>query len=929
MTVTPWKACPSEEVLRRMLQGLLDPPQSDWLDQHVEHCLNCQSRLDELTRAEWLGPNVLPSLPEHTGAVAPDEAAFIRRMIRELPPPGGSLDSADDTVPVTPLCQIPGFEHLQLVAQGGSGEVYRGWQPELNRWVALKTLPPTRSPERKARVIREARLLGRLQHPHIVRIYSVGELQGQPYLVMEWIRGGSLQDRIRQGPLPIREAARLVWEVATALEVVHAAGIVHRDLKPANVLLEPIHPTGDASGQEPDVAKLTDFSIAFDTDEHERLSQTGMVLGTPGYMAPEQTGLSNQPAAVGPLADIYGAGAVLYALLTGRVPHEGVTSLAVLRRVATTEPVAPRTLRREIPRDLETIVQKCLRTDPQRRYRSAGDLADDLRRYLDGRPILARPYSPGERLWIWGRRHGAALLGMTLLGTAGILTAVVGGSYQRERDQLVTALSQASEEAEQASATAELSLRESRDSRWKVIEQLILKAEVQLREEVLAPEQERALVETIRRHLQNQVVDSQLLDERFAQDQAGTIDRWTSVEEQHNFPSQAIADGQLLDRLRAALPDNQKTQSLFLSRDLRTIQLLDRLRRFSEADALLETVLARELSDGVGGHVAGVMPLMARHARALQEAGESADACRWVRRGVELMPTASVLECDDLPLAVTQLELRLLELELQTEDLPLDTAVSRENEWLMMLREVFGRQARRNGGGSQETVRSAQHLVELTGPARPRLNDAALEVWQQAIGRLNSETHAAEQVVQRLAWETEASRLAGSPGGAVIVPTDAESLGLTRAFQFLDQYPDDHATRQRVAEVLVRQARLQQERTPLRAVNAARRAVEVLTPSSGEWRIASGSRSILTDAYQQQATGLRALGRLEECRQALELALSHSRYVQSDPLLLELLRVHLALGQPGAANEIFQRIKHTAPQWKQARELIEQAGMQP
>jgi WD40 repeat protein len=292
------------------------------------------------------------------------------------------------------------------------GVVYRARQVQLNRLVALKMLlsGAHASPEEVARFKAEAESIARLQHPHIVQIHEVGEAGGCPYLALEYADGGSLADRLRGTPLPAHEAAALMETLTRAVHAAHQAGVVHRDLKPANVLL-----TADGT------PKVTDFGLAKRLDAATLHTQSGALLGTPDYMAPEQA--EGKPA--GPGTDVHALGAVLYQLLTGRPPFVAETPLDTLLRVRLDEPVSPSVLQPKLPRDLVTICLKCLQKAPARRYPSALALADDLRRFLAGEPIQARPVGRLERALKWARRRPAAAALVAVSGVAA-LALVVG-----------------------------------------------------------------------------------------------------------------------------------------------------------------------------------------------------------------------------------------------------------------------------------------------------------------------------------------------------------------------------------------------------------------------------------------------------------------------------------------------------------------------
>jgi tetratricopeptide (TPR) repeat protein len=324
---------------------------------------------------------------------------------------------------------IPGLSDLVEVGRGGMARVYSALQPELGRRVAVKVLSGGAGLDdsSRARVLREARVLARLRHPNVVTIFDSGEVDGSPYLIMELVEGGTLQDRLDQGVLPHREAAEVVRRLALAVDEAHSLGVVHRDLKPSNVLLaRPSGPEGPA------VPKLADFGLARDGTFDESLTLTGQVIGTPSYMAPEQAVQGPTAVQVGPAVDVHGLGAILHALLTGRPPYRGDSTWEILARVARGEPEPVREGRPDLPRDLESIVDKCLSREPSRRYRSAVELAEDLERYLEGRPVSARPVSSATRLAKWARRR-PALATAALLSILLVVGGTVGISYHAVR----------------------------------------------------------------------------------------------------------------------------------------------------------------------------------------------------------------------------------------------------------------------------------------------------------------------------------------------------------------------------------------------------------------------------------------------------------------------------------------------------------------
>jgi serine/threonine protein kinase len=304
---------------------------------------------------------------------------------------------------------ISGYEILGELGHGGMGVVYRARQISLNRIVALKMIRSgdLASSQDLARFRREAEAVARLKHSNIVHIYEVGDDDGRPYLSLEYVEGGSLAQGIKGTPQPSRLAAELVETLSRAVHAAHQCGIIHRDLKPSNVLLTPDR-----------VPKITDFGLAKRLDDDLGQTQTGAVLGTPSYMAPEQA--AGRSREIGPATDIYALGAILYELVTGRPPFLADSHEATRQLVMNDEPLPPRRLQPSLPRNLETICLKCLQKEPAKRYSSALVLAEDLGRFLSGKPILARPATMPERLLRWCRRNpwAASFILALVIGTA-------------------------------------------------------------------------------------------------------------------------------------------------------------------------------------------------------------------------------------------------------------------------------------------------------------------------------------------------------------------------------------------------------------------------------------------------------------------------------------------------------------------------------
>jgi WD40 repeat protein/serine/threonine protein kinase len=476
-------SCPSSELLEQLLDEELTDANRRAVSAHVNECTACQAALEQLTTKAEVSNVPLSSVQRLSGAepLAPFLAQLKEASVREKvavlssfkesalsgtaeSSPAGQkkavMASTGSGIPV-----VPGYEILGELGRGGMGVVYKARQVGLKRLVALKMIlaGPHAGPKDLARFRQEAEAVARLHHPNIVQIYDIGEANGTAYIALEFVEEGNLVQRLRGDPQPMETTVRLLETLARAVHFAHQRDIVHRDLKPANILLASSPPSVDdevvhlhPSPLNTLQPKITDFGLAKRLDEQgpekatvslagqafqpdsayrqagkpdrERRDlhgpQSGEIIGTPSYMAPEQA--LGKPRSVGPAADVYALGAILYEMLTGRPPFKGATPLDTVVQVLYEEPVRPSHLRPRLPRDLETICLKCLAKEPARRYATAAALADDLQRFRKGKPILAHPISFPERSWKWARRRPlpaallAGMIGCAILGFAGI-----------------------------------------------------------------------------------------------------------------------------------------------------------------------------------------------------------------------------------------------------------------------------------------------------------------------------------------------------------------------------------------------------------------------------------------------------------------------------------------------------------------------------
>ncbi|MDB5337475.1 MAG: serine/threonine protein kinase [Planctomycetaceae bacterium] len=403
--------------------------------------------LDELLESERLPEDVCSACPELLPEVRKrwQRIRLVQAQLEELIPTRETKSAAETTSTApsgTDLPQIHGYEVESVLGRGGMGIVYLARDLRLNRPVAIKMLlaGAYAGVGEQERFLREAESVAGLRHANIVQVYGAADHDGKSYFTMEYFEGGNLAQMLAGTPQPARKAAELLATLADAIHTAHQSGIVHRDLKPANVLL-----TADG------IPKIADFGLARQFDSDDGLTLSGARLGTPSYMAPEQTlGKSHM---VGPAADIYALGAILYEMLIGRPPFQGENAVDIGRQVIADEPVPPARLNAKVPRDLETICLKCLFKDPSRRYATAAALADDLLRFRRGEAILARPEHPLERLSRRIRQRPA--LSASLAVGALLMLALVGGSLWVSAERASVRRRQQAQELATAQAAGE------------------------------------------------------------------------------------------------------------------------------------------------------------------------------------------------------------------------------------------------------------------------------------------------------------------------------------------------------------------------------------------------------------------------------------------------------------------------------------------
>ncbi len=475
----PTAVCPNPVVLQAFDRGDLPDAVLVATAGHVGACARCRAALADLSVTTAADP-LLRGLRDLAAPAGHFSRAFAPTLTWSDPRTAGAASTAADAAGTRTLAGAPespagppapeAFGHYLLgdkLGAGGMGVVYKAVDTRLKRTVALKMIRASRvvSGEAVARFIAEAEAVARLQHPNVVQIHELGDVNGQPFAALEYVPGGSLDRRIKTTLPDHRVAARLMIPVARAVQAAHDLNLVHRDLKPANILL---HGAADAPLDEC-VPKVTDFGLVKFLDDHASAqTHADAVLGTPSYMAPEQA--AGKTADVGKAADVYSLGATLYDLLSGRPPFKGTTVQDTLRQVIEQEPVPPRRLQPTVPRDLETVCLKCLEKDPARRYASPAAVAEDLQRFLNGEPIAARPVGRAEKVWRWAKRKPAVAGSLAVSSAAGaaLLVGAFWATYRVTDERGKTALAVAKADQESAQREAADTLHRANDYHAKL-----------------------------------------------------------------------------------------------------------------------------------------------------------------------------------------------------------------------------------------------------------------------------------------------------------------------------------------------------------------------------------------------------------------------------------------------------------------------------
>ncbi|MBI1322663.1 protein kinase [bacterium] len=455
--------CPSTAELASVLQGAACEELISRIMRHLDHCEHCVAALDRLTgpsvAEKLIGIGEIDEIQDSRDSIAFADSEAVERAERNF------VNRLKSSFRFSTPSSIGAYRVIRKVGQGMMGEVFECEAPNLPHHVALKTIRNhVISPILVTRISQEARMLAGLDHPNIVRLHEFGvTLDGTPFLAMEFVGGGNLSERLRKGRLEPGQAASLVRHCALALEHAHRKGVLHRDLKPSNILLVEA-PKDEAPGESDRelVPKIADFGLARYLEGETHVTQSGSLVGTPGYMSPEQIHSGNK---LGPESDVYALGSILYESLTGNSPFQAQSLAGILKKIQDDPPVPPREVEPKIPRDLEIICLKCMEKRPEDRYLTAADLADDLTRFIDREPILARPVPMVIQWRRWCERNRRLAISLIFSITLLLLSSIGGVIFGLEKSRLLDEANSANHFADVQRQLAEKSTLQANSAR--------------------------------------------------------------------------------------------------------------------------------------------------------------------------------------------------------------------------------------------------------------------------------------------------------------------------------------------------------------------------------------------------------------------------------------------------------------------------------